>query len=80
VASDGLARRASPAEADDLLALVNDADWTVRNHAAWGMGRLGLPLLREPLLLLARDVEPVVARTARASLGKLARESSSDAG
>jgi HEAT repeat protein len=80
VASDGLARRASPAEADDLLALVDDADWTVRNHAAWGMGRLGLPLLREPLLLLARDVEPVVARTARASLGKLARESSSDAG
>ncbi len=30
----------------------NDADWTVRNHAAWGMGRLGLPLLRELLLLL----------------------------
>jgi HEAT repeat protein len=71
VASDGLARLATPAEASTLVALAADGDWTVRNHAAWGLGRLGLPSLREPLLALARDVEPVVARTARSALGKM---------
>jgi HEAT repeat protein len=80
VASDGLARVATAAEADDLVALATDGDWTVRNHAAWGLGRLGLPALREPLLVLARDVEPVVARTARCALGKMGSEGTGVAG
>ncbi len=71
VASDGLARLATAADAADLVALSSDIDWTVRNHAAWGLGRLALPSTRDAIMQLCRDVEPVVARTARVALAKL---------
>jgi HEAT repeat protein len=57
-----------------MVALARDADWVVRNHAAWGLGRLGLPAAQPHLAALARDVEPLVARTARAALGQLAAD------
>jgi HEAT repeat protein len=44
----------------------------MRNEAARGLGRLGLPESRPTLLTLVRDVEPVVARTARGALDGLA--------
>ena len=37
-------------------------------------------MLRDPLLLLVRDVEPVVARTARTALAKLASGAATGAG
>jgi hypothetical protein len=51
--------------------LAGDGDWWIRNHAGWGLGRLGLGDSRDTLLMLARDVQPVAARTARLALGKL---------
>jgi len=71
VASDGFVRAAGVRELDAIVALARDSDWVVRNHAAWGLGRLGLPAAKPHLLVLARDVEPLVARTARAALGRL---------
>ena len=57
-----------------LLPLAEDADWSIRNEAARGLGRLAKPMTRQVLLALARDVEPVVAATARASLERLQPE------
>jgi HEAT repeat protein len=62
------------AEANDiaiLMLIAGDADWTVRNEAAAGLGRLGLPAGQATLLTLVRDVEAVVAQTARAALEQL---------
>ena len=39
--------------------------------AAAGLGRLALPAGQATLLTLVRDVEAVVAQTARAALGQL---------
>jgi hypothetical protein len=55
--------------AEPLRALVR-----ARNEAARGLGRLAKPATRTVLLALARDVEPVVAATARASLERLKPE------
>ncbi len=71
VAADGIARVAPAAELPLLVQLAQDADWSIRNHAGWGLGRLALPHGRDALLALVRDTEPVVARTARAALAKL---------
>lgn len=71
VAADGLARVATREELPLLVSLALDPDWNIRNHAAWGLGRLRLPEGRDTLLVLARDLEPVVARTARSALSKL---------
>jgi HEAT repeat protein len=71
VAADGVARVAPAAELGLLVQLAQDPDWSIRNHAGWGLGRLGLPQGRDALLALVRDTEPVVARTARAALAKL---------
>jgi HEAT repeat protein len=71
VAADGLARVATAAELPLLVQLAADPDWNIRNHAGWGLGRLGLLQGRDALLVLVRDTEPVVARTARAALAKL---------
>lgn len=71
VAADGLARVATAVELPLLVKLAEDPDWNLRNHAGWGLGRLGLAEGREALLALVRDLEPVVARTARAALLKL---------
>jgi HEAT repeat protein len=57
-----------------LLPLAEDADWSIRNEAARGLGRLAKPATRHVLLALARDVEPLVAATARASLERLQPE------
>ena len=71
VAADGIARVAEVSELPLLVQLAQDADWSIRNHAGWGLGRLGSAQGREALLALVRDTEPVVARTARAALAKL---------
>jgi HEAT repeat protein len=74
VASDGFVRVAGARELEAVVALARDADWVVRNHAAWGLGRLGLSAAKPHLAVLSRDVEPLVARTARAALGRLASD------
>ncbi len=68
VAALGLARAAGPEDLPTLIAMADDDDWTLRNQAAQGLGRLGLDEGRNTLLTLTRDVEPVVARTARQAL------------
>ena len=57
-----------------LRALADDGDWDIRNSAARGLGRLGTPEARSALLTLARDVESVVAATARAALEQALRD------
>jgi HEAT repeat protein len=71
VATHGLAELADTAHLPLLLGLATDPDWNVRNEAARGLGLLELPACRGPLLTLVRDVEPVVARTARKALDRL---------
>jgi HEAT repeat protein len=71
VATHGLAELADTAHLPLLLGLATDPDWNVRNEAARGLGLLDLPACRDPLLTLVRDVEPVVARTARKALDRL---------
>jgi HEAT repeat protein len=68
VAAQGLAGLAGPDDFDLLGRLAGDSDWVVRSEAARGFGRLAVPAARRPLLDLARDLEPAVARTARAAL------------
>jgi HEAT repeat protein len=63
-----------------LLTLAEDVDWDVRNSAARGLGRLGTAEARPALLTLARDVESVVAATARAALEQPSRHAASSAG
>ena len=55
--------------------LARDPDWGIRNEAARGLAWSGAADGRDALLTLARDVEPVVARTARQSLDQLAGRS-----
>jgi HEAT repeat protein len=71
VAADGVARLGGAPEVPLLNDLAGDPDWNVRNHVAWGLGRIGDPAGRTTLLELVRDVEPVVARTARTALTKI---------
>jgi HEAT repeat protein len=68
VAARGLATLADRTQLPLLLDLAADSDWCIRDEAARGLGLLGMAESREPLLILARDVEPVVASTARAAL------------
>jgi HEAT repeat protein len=72
VAAFGLAQVARSEDVATLVAMAGDEDWAMRNEAARGLGRLGLPESRSILLTLVRDVEPVVARTARSALAGLA--------
>jgi HEAT repeat protein len=72
VAAFGLAQVAGPEDIPTLVAMASDDDWALRNEAARGLGRLGRPESRSTLLTLVRDVEPVVARTARGALAGLA--------
>jgi HEAT repeat protein len=71
MAAFGLADVGGPDELPTFLALAEHEDWALRNEAARALGRLGVPETRGALLMLARDVEPTVARTARLSLGAL---------
>ncbi|HUF36578.1 MAG TPA: HEAT repeat domain-containing protein, partial [Gemmatimonadales bacterium] len=71
VAAHGLAELADPARLPLLCQLAADPDWNVRTEAARGLGLLGMEACRDPLLTLVRDLEPVVARTARKALDQL---------
>lgn len=71
VAAHGMAELADPAHLPLLATLAGDPDWNVRNEAARGLGLLRLERCRPGLLTLVRDVEPVVARTARKALDQL---------
>jgi HEAT repeat protein len=79
VAAFGLAQVAGPDDLSTLLEMASHQDWALRNEAARGLGRLGLPKGRSTLLTLVRDVEPVVARTARGALAALPNDSDSAA-
>jgi HEAT repeat protein len=68
VAAQGLAALATESDLGLLQRLADDPDWVVRNEAGQGLGRLALPAARRTLLDLARDVEPIVAQTARSAL------------
>jgi HEAT repeat protein len=71
VAAFGLAQIAGPEDLPTLVTMAADDDWALRNEAARGLGRLARPESRSILLTLVRDVEPVVARTARGALAGL---------
>ena len=66
-AARGLATVADPGDLPLLQQLAADRDWNVRNEAARGLARLPLDGSKAILLTLARDIEPVVAVTARAA-------------
>lgn len=68
VAAFGLAQVAGPEDLPTLVTMAGDEDWALRNEAARGLGRLARPESRSTLLTLVRDIEPVVARTARGAL------------
>jgi len=70
----GLAELADPSDLALLVDLARDHDWNVRNEVARGLGKTARPETRDTLLALARDVEPVVAATARAALDLLPRD------
>jgi HEAT repeat protein len=67
-AAQGLSEVARSEHQSVLLTLAGEADWDIRNSAARGLGRLATEEARTMLLTLARDVESVVAATARAAL------------
>ena len=73
-AAQGLSEVAGIDQLPVLIPLAADADWNIRNEAARALGRLGTPETRAVLLTLVRDVESVVAATARASLDLLPRQ------
>jgi HEAT repeat protein len=73
-AAQGLSEVAGVDQLPVLIPLAADADWNIRNEAARALGRLGTPETRVVLLTLVRDVESVVAATARASLELLPRQ------
>ncbi|HEV8177275.1 MAG TPA: HEAT repeat domain-containing protein, partial [Gemmatimonadales bacterium] len=68
VAARGLAGLADQTHLSLLVTLAGDTDWHIRVEAARGLGRLHLAECQEPLLTLARDVEPAVAAMAREAL------------
>lgn len=70
VAAQGLAVLADTEDLDLLGQLAKDSDWVVRSEAAQALGRLGPGPARPMLLDLVRDLEPAVARTARAALAE----------
>ncbi|MBA3555886.1 MAG: HEAT repeat domain-containing protein, partial [Gemmatimonadales bacterium] len=73
-AAQGLSEVAGVEHLAVLLRLGEDADWDIRNSAARGLGRLGTAEARTALLTLVRDVESVVAATARTALEQAYRD------
>ncbi len=67
-AAHALADLAVPEDLDLFLTLAADGDWVLRSEAARALGQLRLAEGRPVLLDLVRDLEPAVARTARAAL------------
>ncbi|MGH7580673.1 MAG: HEAT repeat domain-containing protein, partial [Gemmatimonadales bacterium] len=78
-AAQGLSEAAGFEHLPVLARLAEDPDWDIRNSAARGLGRLGTAEARGTLLTLVRDVESVVAATARAALDQPFRDASSAA-
>ncbi len=70
VAAQGVAVLADAGDLELLGQLAKDSDWVVRSEAAQALGRLGPGPARPMLLDLIRDLEPAVARTARAALAE----------
>jgi HEAT repeat protein len=70
VAAQGLAALAEPEDLELIGRLARDHDWVVRSEAAQGFGRLRAGPAHPLLLDLARDLEPAVARAARAALAE----------
>lgn len=70
VAAQGLAAQAESDDLELLSMLARDSDWVIRSEAAQALGRFGPGPARPVLLDLARDLEPAVARTARAALAE----------
>ncbi len=68
-AAQGFATLATAEDLETLHRLSESQDWVLRSEAARAFGRIGLPSARPRLLDLVRDLEPVVARTARDALG-----------
>jgi len=68
-AAEGLARFAESENLGRLLDMANDEDWSIRAFSARALGELGSNIAKSALLNLARDVEPLVAQTAREVLG-----------
>jgi HEAT repeat protein len=75
-AAQGISDVARAEQLPVLERLAEDPDWDIRNSAARGLGRIGTPETRPALLTLARDVESVVAATARAALEQPFRDPS----
>jgi len=64
-AAEGLARVATADEFARLLDMADDEDWSIRAFSVQALGRHGGTVARGALLNLARDVDPLVARSAR---------------
>jgi HEAT repeat protein len=71
IAARGLATLADPTQLSLLITLAADSDWCIRDEAARGLGLLVMPECRQTLLTLVRDIEPVVAATAREALTRV---------
>jgi HEAT repeat protein len=56
-----------------LIHLAADADWSIRQEAARGLGQLQMAECQTTLLTLVRDIEPAVANTAREILAGFRR-------
>jgi len=67
-AAQALADAAEPGDLKLFQDLAGESDWVLRGEAARALGALKLPEAHPTLLDLARDLEPAVARTARAAL------------
>lgn len=67
-AAQGIASLATAEDLPLLARLAASPDWVLRSEAARAMGRLKAPRAVPMLLDLARDLEPVVAQSARAAL------------
>jgi HEAT repeat protein len=69
-AAQGFAALAEAGDLELLRRLAGDQDWVLRSEAARALGGLGPGPARPLLLDLVRDLEPAVARTARAALAE----------
>jgi HEAT repeat protein len=67
-AARAMADLAAPEDLDLFVNLAADTDWVLRSEAARALGHIRMAEGRPVLLDLVRDLEPAVARTARAAL------------
>jgi HEAT repeat protein len=74
LAAEGLADLADERALATLVTLADHPDWGIRHAVARGLRSGAHPASQPVLLTLVRDVEPVVASTARLSLDRLSPE------